>query len=69
MAKKTNAEISKLFKGTFETELGQRCLAHLQEVFVDRDIYIPGNTLEATAFRQGQTDIVKKIVKEFNNAR
>ena len=60
-------EISTIFQGTFETELGQKCLEHLKKTFVDRDIYVPGMTLDQVAFRQGEASIVKKILKEINN--
>ena len=60
-------EITKLIVGTFETELGKRCLAHLEKTFVDRPIYIQGATLEQTAYRQGQADLIKQIVKELSN--
>ena len=36
--KKQNIVISKLIKGTFQTELGVKLLAHLERKFVDRDI-------------------------------
>ena len=60
-------EIGKLFKGTFETELGKRCLTYLEDVFVNRDMYVKGMTLDEVAFRQGEASVVKKILKEFKN--
>ncbi len=66
MDNKKHEEINKLFVGTFETELGQRCLEYLESVFVDRDIYIPGKSLEETSYRQGEASIVKKIRKALN---
>lgn len=65
----TNVEISKIFKGTFETELGQKCLKHLENTFVHRDMYKKGMTLDEVAFRQGEASIVQKLLKEFNNGR
>jgi len=62
-------EIGIMFNGTFETELGKKTLTHLKETFVDRDMYIPGMTLDQVAFRQGEASIVKKILKEVNNVR
>lgn len=66
---KTIEEIHKIFVGTFETELGKRCLAHLAEVFVDREMYRPGMTLDEVAFKQGEASVIRKILKEFNNAK
>ncbi len=62
--RRTSEEINKLMVGTFETELGQRLLTHLAEVFIDRDIYKQGMTIEETAFRQGEASIIKKIIME-----
>jgi len=56
--------IHKLFIGTFETEIGKRCLEHLEATYVDRSMYLPGSTLEATAYRQGMADLIKSIKKE-----
>jgi hypothetical protein len=69
MSKKTQEEISKLIQGTFNTVLGKRCLEHLEEVFVDRNIYEPGMSLDTVAFRQGEASIIKKIIKELSNVR
>lgn len=60
-------EIKALFKGTFETELGRKCLDHLENVLVDRDMYKPGMTLDEVAFRQGEASVIKKILKEVND--
>lgn len=65
--KVTTQEITKMFVGTFETPLGVECLDHLKKVFVDRPIYKMGSTLEETAYRQGQADLVKQILKEVRN--
>ena len=67
--KKQNIVISKLIKGTFQTELGVKLLAHLERKFVDRDIYVQGLTLDQVAFRQGQADFVKQILKEVDFGR
>lgn len=64
---KTSEEITILIKGTFGTELGRRAIEHLAEVFVDRDIYTPGMTLDQVAFRQGEASVIKKIIKEINS--
>ena len=60
-------EVTILFKGTFGTELGQKCIKHLESTFVNRDIYKVGMTLEEAAFRQGEASVIKKILKEINN--
>ena len=62
--KKQNIVISKLIKGTFQTELGVKLLAHLERKFVDRDIHVQGLTLDQVAYRQGQADFVKQLLKE-----
>ena len=62
-------DIHKMLVGTFETPLGGKCLQHLVETFIDRPMYKAGSTLEETAYRQGQADLVKQIVKEINNGR
>ena len=64
---KTQVEISKLLRGTFETELGQKCLAHLESVFVDRDIAKPGMSELEIGIRQGEASVIKKIRREFKN--
>ena len=67
VAQEKQDEIRSLFEGTFNTKLGERLLEYLKEVFVERDIYTPGMTLDQVAFRQGEASIVKKIIKEINN--
>lgn len=64
-----NNKVHKLTVGTFETEIGKKYLEELIRAFVDRPIYIQGNTLEQTAYRQGQYDLVKQIMKEINYGR
>ena len=61
---KTQAEVSSIIVGTFATELGGRCIDHLKGVFIDRPIYRKGQTLEETAYRQGQADLVQQLLKE-----
>ena len=60
-------EIDVLIKGTFGTELGQKCLAHLKKTFVDRAVYVPGLTFEETAFREGERSVIMKLMKEVSN--
>ena len=64
---KTRTEINKLIVGTFETELGKRLLEHLESVFVDRNMYEKGMTLDEVAFRQGEASSIKKLRKELGN--
>lgn len=59
-------EINVLFKSVFANEQGEKMLKYLNEVFVDRDIYKNGLTLDQVAFRQGEASIVKKIEQEIN---
>lgn len=66
LAKKSK-EITILLKGTFGTELGQKCIRHLEDTFINRDIYRIGMTLDEVAFRQGEASAIKKILKELNN--
>ncbi len=67
--KKQNIVISKLIRGTFDTELGRKLLDHLETKLVDRDMYVSGLTLDQVAFRQGQADMVKQIRKGISNVR
>ena len=69
MAKKTQEEVSKLIQGTFNTVLGKKCIEHLEDVFVNRNIYEPGMTIDTVAFRQGEASVIKKIIKELNDVR
>jgi len=66
---KTPEEIHKLIVGTFETELGQRLLEHLKETLVDRPMYKQGLTLDQVAFREGQANLVRQILKEFEHVQ
>ena len=68
MQKQAHA-VTKLIVGTFETELGQRCIKHLKKIYVDREIYKTGATLDMVAYRQGQCDLVRQIMKELNYDR
>ena len=61
------AEINKLIVGTFETELGKKCLEHLEDVFVDRQIAKPGMSELEIGIRQGEANVIKKIIKEVRN--
>lgn len=65
----TQQEIHKLFKGTFETEVGQKCINYLKEVFVDKPIYKKGQTFEETTFKEGRRDVIQQILKELSNGR
>jgi len=67
--KKKSIEIHKVIVGTFETELGKRCLENLKRSYVDRPIYSEGLSFEQTAYRQGQADVIKSIIREIENGR
>lgn len=60
-------EITKLFKDTFGTPSGQKCLAILVEKFVDRPVYVQGQSFDHTAFKEGQRNVVQQILKEIKN--
>ena len=59
-------EIKKLMVGTFETELGKRCLEHLEKTFVDRDIAQAGMSELEIGIRQGEANVIKKIRRELD---
>lgn len=69
MAKRTHEEIQKLIQGTFNTELGRRMIEHLEDTFVNRDIYKQGMKVEDAAYRQGQADVIKQLRKEIDYGR
>jgi len=62
-------EIHKLIVGTFETEIGKRCLEHLKATFVDREIYKVGQSFEETTLRQGEANVINKIIREVQHGR
>jgi len=69
MENNKSIEIEKLYKATFSTPNGKKCLAHLKKVFVDRPIYRTGSTFEETAFREGEASLIRKILGEVNGTR
>jgi len=62
-------EIQSLYEGTFNNKLGENLLKHLHSLFVERDMYKPGMTLDQVAFRQGEASAIKKIQKELDYGR
>ncbi len=64
---KTPEEIHKLVVGTFETPLGKKLLSHLKDTLVDRPMYKKGLSLDEVAFREGQADVIRQIIKEIGN--
>lgn len=60
--------INSLIVGTFQTQIGQNCLNHLESTFIDRDIYVNGLTFEQTAFRQGQASLIRQIRQTLEGA-
>ena len=65
----TSEELTKLYKDTFSTNAGEKCLALLKQAFVDRPVYVKGMTLDEVAFREGGRDLVNQIIKEVENGR
>lgn len=65
----TKPQISKLFKDTFDNDIGRKCLDHLKEVFVDKPVYKAGQTFEETAFKEGRRDVIQQILKELSDGR
>ena len=63
----TSEEITKLIQQVFSTKEGEILLDHLNKTLVDRPVYKPGMTLDQTAFREGQRDIIMQINKEVKN--
>lgn len=57
-------EITSMFKAVFQTSHGAKCLEYLENKFVNRPIYLEGKSFEQVAFRQGQCDVVKQIIRE-----
>ena len=61
--------IKHMFKDTFDTDAGKKCLAYLEEKFVDVDVYKQGQSFEQTAFREGRRDVIRQILKEVADGR
>lgn len=61
---KAALEITSIFKATFGTDSGKKCIEHLEDVFVDREIARPNDDLLAIGIRQGEANVIKKIIKE-----
>ena len=59
--------VEKLFKATFSTPNGKKCLAHLKKVFVDRPMARVGMSELEIGIRQGECDVVRKIIQEVEN--
>jgi hypothetical protein len=53
--------IDSIIVGTFQTPLGKKCLEHFEEVFVNRDVYLPGMSFEETTHRAGEARVIRKI--------
>ena len=66
---KTQEELNKLYKDTFTTDAGKKCLALLKASFVDRPMYVKGMGLDEVAFREGGRDLVTQIIKVVENGR
>lgn len=66
---KTAEELNKLYKDTFSTDAGAKCLALLKQSFVDRPVYVKGMTLDEVAFREGGRDLINQILKVVEDGR
>ena len=51
----------KIFLNCINTPEGNRMLEAMRERLVNVPIYVKGDTLEATSYRQGMADVVKMI--------
>ena len=58
----------KIFLNCYNTPEGKRMLETLRERHVNIAIYVKGDTLEATAYRQGMSDLVTNIEKAVEDA-
>ena len=67
--KKEDSKITKLYKDTFNNDIGRKCIAQLEKTFVDRPVYIPGISHEETAYREGQRNVIMQIMKEISDGR
>ncbi len=56
--------ITSMFKATFGTPEGQKCLQHLEDTFVDRIVARPGDDLFVIGQRQGESNLIRQILKE-----
>ena len=54
-------EYDKIFLNCMNTPEGKRMIDTLRARLVDVPIYVKGDTLEATSYRQGMADVVKMI--------
>ena len=66
---KTQEELNKLYKDTFTTDAGKKCLDLLRASFVDRPMYVKGMGLDEVAFREGGRDLISQIIKVVENVR
>jgi len=64
--KEQYAALNKLYKGTFETDLGKELLKYLKETYVDTSMARPGDDLLTIGLRQGQANVINNIIQEVN---
>ena len=62
-------ELDKIIVGTFETELGQKCLEILERAFINRPMYVQGLSPDQVAYRQGQCDVIRHMIKSLEEAK
>lgn len=61
-------EFDKIFLNCYSTPEGKRMLETLKERHVNVPMYIKGDTLEATSYRQGMSDLITNIEKAVEDA-
>ncbi len=54
-------EFDKIFLNCYNTPEGKRMIETLKERHVNTPIYLKGDTLEATSYRQGMSDLITNI--------
>ena len=62
-------EIAKMHADVFNTEAGQKLLAHWIKVFVARPIVRPGDDQFTAGIREGQADVVRQLLTQLEHAR
>jgi len=58
----------KIFLDCYNTPEGKRLFDTLRERFKEVPIYVKGDTLEATSYRQGMSDLVTMMEKAVEDA-
>ncbi len=61
-------EFDKIFLNCYNTPEGKRMIETLTDRHVNTPIYLKGDTLEATSYRQGMSDLVTQIYQAVDDA-